>query len=98
MSTASVPAEATAPAANAGSYPCRRISGIATLEKVAAVAITPTWRVRVRSVVEGAQNGVPFTQTTLYGPDGQTILEMGPNGEPAGVVTTAEPSSVAVEE
>ena len=34
-----MPAEATAPAANAGSYPCRRISGIATLENVAAVAI-----------------------------------------------------------
>src|SRR4029079_13047814 len=39
MSTSSVPAEATQPAANDGSYPCLRISGIATLEKVAAVAI-----------------------------------------------------------
>src|SRR5688500_18847886 len=39
MRTSSVPAEATAPAANAGLYPCRRISGMATRENVAAVAI-----------------------------------------------------------
>src|SRR5688500_12238770 len=39
ISTSSVPAEATAPAAKAGSYPCLRISGMATRENVAAVAI-----------------------------------------------------------
>src|SRR5688572_30924304 len=39
MRMPSVPAEATQPAAKPSSYPWRRISGIATLEKVAAVAI-----------------------------------------------------------